>query len=116
MIWRDLKTDPPTGDRCILLFPSLSDVGHLYSVSNPDYARINGLRHGHTHWADIEPHPQEAAAEAKVEEIRRAEHDREKQYYDGFQRASENIVEALKELVPDRPAVAQAIEARFVKS
>lgn len=57
MEWRDLKTDPPTGGDVVLLFPCISDVGILYTASNPEYARINALKQGYTHWAAIERHP-----------------------------------------------------------
>lgn len=58
MIWRDLKTDPPTGSEyCILLFPCKSDVGILYTTSNPHYAMKQGIRQGYTHWAEFELAP-----------------------------------------------------------
>lgn len=64
MIWRDLKTDPPERPgRCILIFPLICDVGHVYTVSNRDYAAVNGVKHGYTHWAEIEPAPGESEAE-----------------------------------------------------
>lgn len=52
--WRDLETDPPTGDEyAVMLFPCKTDVGLLYIVSNPYYAKANGLENGYTHWAEF---------------------------------------------------------------
>jgi hypothetical protein len=54
MIWRNLKYDPPSGyEYCVLLFPLRTDVGVLYTVSNPQYAKVNALRDGYTHWAEF---------------------------------------------------------------
>lgn len=74
MIWRSLKDDPPNpeeleGEGSILLFPCITDVGHLYSVSNPDYARQNGLKYGYTHWAVIDRHPDEEKVRKRINEI-----------------------------------------------
>jgi|AntAceMinimDraft_11_1070367.scaffolds.fasta_scaffold106575_2 hypothetical protein len=51
-IWRDLKTDPPTGNEyAVIIFPCKSDCGVLYTISNPHYARgENALKAGYTHW------------------------------------------------------------------
>lgn len=68
-MWRDLKNDPPTGDDCVVLFPCISDVGIMYSSSNPEYARVNGLKHGYTHWMPIERHPDHDAAKARCEQL-----------------------------------------------
>jgi hypothetical protein len=69
--WRCLRDDPPTGKNCVVLFPMITDIGILYSASNPHYARKSALAAGYTHWAEITPHPDEAAAEARCAEIRR---------------------------------------------
>jgi len=69
MIWRDLKTDPPTGEDCVILFPCISDVGIMYIASNPEFARANALKHGYTHWAAIERHPDHDAAKAQCEAL-----------------------------------------------
>lgn len=54
MIWRDLETDPPSEDLyCVILFPLKSDVGILYNCSNPEFARVNGVKHGYTHWMEF---------------------------------------------------------------
>ena len=58
MHWRDLATDPPTGnEHCVLLFPCKSDVGILYSVSNPYWAMQHGVNNGYTHWAEFDHAP-----------------------------------------------------------
>ena len=59
MKWRDLKTDPPTGDEyAVLLFPCRSDCGVLYQVSNPAYAKGSyALSAGYTHWCQFELAP-----------------------------------------------------------
>jgi len=59
MKWRDLKTDPPTGDEyAVLLFPLRSDIGVLYTVSNPEYARGKyALESGYTHWCEFDLAP-----------------------------------------------------------
>jgi hypothetical protein len=71
-IWRDLQTDPPTGDRCVVLFPQITDVGILFTASNPDYARQTALQAGYTHWMEIPPleGDLEAEAEARCAEFR----------------------------------------------
>lgn len=54
MLWRELATDPPSGDEyCVILFPCKSDVGVLYITSNPQYAIKRGVEAGYTHWSDI---------------------------------------------------------------
>ena len=57
--WRDLLTDPPTGNEYgVLLFPCKSDCGILYTTSNPDYARGKYAQEaGFTHWCEIELAP-----------------------------------------------------------
>jgi hypothetical protein len=59
MKWRDLKTDPPTGNEyAVLLFPCKSDCCVLYSVSNPHYARgPYAQTAGYTHWCEFELAP-----------------------------------------------------------
>jgi hypothetical protein len=76
MNWRDLKSDPPTGEEyCILLrsgdqtsnlansyfvilFPCKTDCGLLlYITSNPQFAIINGFNQGFTHWCEVELAP-----------------------------------------------------------
>ena len=61
MVWKDLKTNPPTGkEHAILLFPCRTDCGLLYITSNPHYAIKNGVKNGYTHWAEIELAPTHA--------------------------------------------------------
>ena len=59
MKWRDLRTDPPTGNEyAVLLFPQKSDCGVLYGVSNPVYARGQyALDAGYTHWSEFTTAP-----------------------------------------------------------
>lgn len=58
MIWYDLATEPPADDEyAVILFPCQTDCGLLYTSSNPTYARVNGVKHGYTHWARIQPAP-----------------------------------------------------------
>lgn len=58
MHWYDLATEPPTdNEHAVLLFPCKTDCGLLYITSNPIYARLNGVKHGYTHWARIQPAP-----------------------------------------------------------
>jgi hypothetical protein len=117
--WYDLQTDLPKGDGCVVLFPQISDVGilynveHMYTSSNPEFARVNALRRGYTSWFPIPRHSQESEVKAKIEEMYKGERDADEQFYKGFQRATENIVKILKEIVPDRPNVARLIEERF---
>jgi hypothetical protein len=116
--WHDLKTESPPGDGCVVLFPNISDVGiffetRLYISSNPEYARLNALEQGYTHWFPIPSHPQEAEIRTKIEEMYAPDRYAQEQFYKGFQIASENIVAYLKELVPDRPSVARVIEEMF---
>jgi hypothetical protein len=119
--WHDLRTEaPPTGERPVILFPVISDVGHRfdvrrdYHVSNPEYVRLRALEMGYTHWFPVPPHPDEAAIEARIEALYASENDARQQFDEGFKRAAENIVETLKEIVPDRPNVARVISDRFV--
>ena len=57
-VWRDLNTDPPTGNEyAVLLFPCRSDCGVLYVVSNPHYARGEYAKQRYTHWAEFELAP-----------------------------------------------------------
>lgn len=62
MIWRSIKDDPPTHDRCVVIFPCVTDVGHVYQTSNPEYVRQNAWNQGYRFWADIDPAPGEAEA------------------------------------------------------
>jgi hypothetical protein len=59
MKWRDLRTDPPTGNEyAVLLFPCKTDCGVLYTVSNPVYARGQyACDAGYTHWSEFETAP-----------------------------------------------------------
>ena len=58
MNWRDLKSDPPTGEEyCVILFPCKTDCGLLYITSNPQFAIINGFNQGFTHWCEVELAP-----------------------------------------------------------
>lgn len=51
IVWRDLNTDPPTGDEyAVLLFPCRTDCGLLYIVSNPQYAKGEFAKQRYTHW------------------------------------------------------------------
>lgn len=57
-VWRDLKTDPPSGNEyAVLLFPCLSNVGILYRASNLQYAIHTAIHHGYTHWMEFDLHP-----------------------------------------------------------
>ena len=117
--WHDLRTElPPEDMGCVVLFPQISDVGILYNTnvytpSNSEFVRMNGLRQGYTHWFPIPPHPQEEEVEEKIKKMYAQEYDGEEQFHKGFQRATENIIAFLKEVVPDRPNVILALEARF---
>ena len=117
--WHDLRAELPPGDRPVILFPQISDCGHLfdversYVVSNPEYVRLRALEQGYTHWFPVPIHPQEAAIRAKIEELYAHENDNEVQFAKGFQRAVENMTNFIKEIVPDRPNVILAIEDRF---
>lgn len=75
--WHLLAERLPEGDRAVQLFPCITDIGILFVVSNPDYARINALSDGYTHWAEIARLPDgvEEAAEAAQEALRQAEGD-----------------------------------------
>lgn len=54
--WFDLKTNPPSKDEgSILVFPFITDVGHLYTVSNSAYVVKHIGAHSYTHWARINP-------------------------------------------------------------
>jgi hypothetical protein len=68
-MWRCLKTDPPTGDDCVVLFPCISDVGIMYVASNPEYARENAVKHGYTHWMSILRHQDHDAAKAACDAL-----------------------------------------------
>lgn len=58
MIWRDLLVDPPTGsEEMVILFPSISDVGIMYTASNPFYAKSNAINNGYTHWMELDKAP-----------------------------------------------------------
>lgn len=57
--WIKLSEKLPEGHGTVLLFPVKIDVGHLYVLSNSDYARVNALKDGFTHWLPFEPHPNE---------------------------------------------------------
>lgn len=117
--WHDLRIELPPGDRCVILFPQISDCGHLfdveqiYAVSNPEYVRLRALERGYTHWFPIPVHPQEAEVEAKIKELYAHENDPQEQFNKGFQRAVENMMDFIKEIVPDRPNVIRAIDDRF---
>jgi hypothetical protein len=119
LYWHDLKTDPPPGDGCVVLFPCKSDVGiffetRLYTSSNPEYARITALGQGYTHWFPIPSHPDEEKIRKEIEEWVKKEQDLDAKFYEGFNRASENIAEFIKQIVPDRPEVYLAVRARFL--
>ena len=59
-MWYDLKENPPVGNRCVVLFPVVSDCGILYITSNSDYARGKyALEAGYTHYMYIDPAPEE---------------------------------------------------------
>jgi hypothetical protein len=70
-MWRDLETDPPTGDDCVILFPQITDVGIMYIASNPDYARQTALKNGYTHWMEIPRHEKHDEAKQKCLDLRR---------------------------------------------
>lgn len=71
LVWKDLKTDPPTGDEyCVLLFPCKTDCGLLYITSNTDYARGQyALDAGYTHWAEFNLAPTHAEAQAWQDDV-----------------------------------------------
>lgn len=71
--WRSLIDDPPTGTRCVILFPMVTDIGILFTASNPDYARLNAAKAGYTHWMEIDslPGDLESRADAACAELRR---------------------------------------------
>lgn len=58
MSWIALKDRLPNGDQhCVLLFPCQTEMGVLYITSTPDYAIKWGIKHGYTHWKEIEMAP-----------------------------------------------------------
>ena len=117
--WHDLKTETPPADRCVVLFPQISDVGiffdidRLFCASNHEYARMTALVQGYTHWFPIPSAPGEAEVRARVQAEYDKEQDPHEQFMKGFGRAVENITDFVKDIVPDRPNVALAIESRF---
>ena len=118
--WHDLAKEPPPLGRPIVLFPEISDVGHMFhtcrwTVSNPEYARLHGLERGYTSWFPILPHVDEAMIEAKIERLRQQEADPQHQWHEGFKRAAENIVETLQQVAADRPELINCIRDRFCK-
>ena len=69
--WRDLLKDPPTGNEtCVVLFPTISDVGILFTTSNPHYAKANGLKNGYTHWMELDNPPTYDLAIEQQESVR----------------------------------------------
>jgi hypothetical protein len=61
--WRDLATDPPQGNHAVLLYdPKVANSpdcpAHPVVVSNPEYARKNGVKAGYTLWTPIPPYPE----------------------------------------------------------
>ena len=59
--WIPLREKLHEGDESVLLFSPRLYLdkyfpGHPVSVSNPDYARQNAIKSGHTHWCSI-PYP-----------------------------------------------------------
>jgi len=117
--WHDLRTEQIPDDGCVILFPATTYVGLLYDFqsvyteSNAEFARINGLRQGYTDWFPIPRHPKEQEIIERNRKIYEHENDGQEQFYRGFERATENIIEFLKEIVPDRPNVVRAVKARF---
>ena len=58
MKWRDLKTDPPTGNEyAVLLFPYLSAMNIFYTVGNSSYAKSEAISAGYTHWSEFQLAP-----------------------------------------------------------
>lgn len=58
MTWKKLEDELPTGkEYAVLLFPINVEAGHMYLVSNPEYARINAIKQGFTHWLEFELAP-----------------------------------------------------------
>lgn len=58
MIWRDLLVDPPIGsEKIVILFPIISDTGISYITSNAEYAKMNAINNGYTHWMEFETAP-----------------------------------------------------------
>jgi len=101
--WHDLKKEQIPGDRSVILFPVITDVGHIfdvfsfntYTISNPEYARLHALEKGYTHWFPIPVHPDEEKIIEKIKKIYENEHKAEEQFNKGFERAAENIVAEL---------------------
>jgi hypothetical protein len=61
MRWIPLSERLPKGKQIVVLFnPKWRDdpefCGICVIASNPNYARINAIKHGYTHWARI-PYP-----------------------------------------------------------
>jgi len=117
--WHNLKTEPPEGNGGVLLFPVITDVGHFYAfdrihiVSNPEYARLHGIEKGYTHWFPVPKHPDEDKIREKIKKLYSADAIGDRRFYQGFDTATEAIIDFIKEIVPDRPQVVAAIEARF---
>lgn len=59
MIWYDLRISKPSeNEYAVILFPCKTDCGLLYTMSNPTFARLHGLKNGYTHWAKIHLAPE----------------------------------------------------------
>ena len=117
--WHDLTKEPPQGDGGVILFPEITNVGHLFwfnrlhVISNPEYARLHALEKGYTHWFPIPKHPDEDKIREKIKKLYEPEAIADREFHKGFERATENIIEFLKGIVPDRPSVILAVKARF---
>lgn len=56
--WKRLSEELPSEEEyAVLLFPVRSDVGIMYTVSNPFYARATAIHEGYTHWCKFELAP-----------------------------------------------------------
>jgi hypothetical protein len=68
--WRDLLSDPPTGnEHTVLIWPSRVDCGHAYTVSNAKYAKANAIKQGYRYWMEVMPHPEQEQYEQDMADI-----------------------------------------------
>lgn len=54
MQWKAFKDELPTGkEHAVLVFPEISDVGILYTVSNPHFVIKHHSNWSWTHWCEV---------------------------------------------------------------
>ena len=54
MQWKAFKDELPTGnEHAVIVFPDISDVGILYTASNPHFVIKYHATSGWTHWCEI---------------------------------------------------------------